>query len=637
MRFLLFLALALLFACQAPDPGAEQLARQRAASHQPGNPYRNELRIAYFDSLRAEAISEAERYEYRFLASVERLRAGHSQAAADSLAQLRADLLASPYWRPSDQRRLSRLLLETEALAYLRMGEQENCLADHGAAHCILPIATGGMHHQPIGSRKAAERYAQLLATDSSSLGYRWLYTLARQNLGEYDLADPALLPPETYQDSGGAPIFRDIAPNLGLDVVGLSGGSVMEDFDGDGRLDIMASAWGPEEPLRLFLQKEPGQFVASRKAAGLAGITGGLNLLPTDYDNDGLVDVLLLRGGWMEAFGELPNSLLRNCGNGRFEEVSWEAGLRSALPTQTAIWRDFDRDGWLDLFIGHETSDPFRPQPCELYLNQQDGTFREIGQAAGVDQRRYVKGVSSADFDHNGYPDLFLATLLGEDVLLMNQGPQGEQGVVFVEKTQEAGLGGNISSFPTWTFDYNHDGWEDIFVSGLQIKDRNALTDVVRDHLGLPTEADKARLWHNNGDGTFTDVAPQVGLDRVMLAMGSNFGDFDNDGWLDLYLGTGEPSLHVVVPNRAFLNLGGKRFREVSFSSGLGHIQKGHGISFGDWDHDGDQDIHANLGGAFEGDAYANALFENPYDGPNHWLKVRLIGQQSNRTFSQW
>jgi hypothetical protein len=112
---------------------------------------------------------------------------------------------------------------------------------------------------------------------------------------------------------------------------------------------------------------------------------------------------------------------------------------------------------------------------------------------------------------------------------------------------------------------------------------------------------------------------------------MGSNFGDFDNDGWLDMYLGTGEPSIATLVPNRMFKNVDGERFAEITASSGTGHLQKGHGVACGDWDRDGDVDLFVQMGGAINGDQYHNVLFQNPGQG-NHWLTVKLVGKKTNR-----
>jgi hypothetical protein len=128
-----------------------------------------------------------------------------------------------------------------------------------------------------------------------------------------------------------------------------------------------------------------------------------------------------------------------------------------------------------------------------------------------------------------------------------------------------------------------------------------------------------------------FQDVTKEAGLDMVFATMGCNFGDFDNDGYLDMYLGTGDPSLATLVPKRMLRNLGGKRFVEITGSSGTGHLQKGHGVACGDWDRDGNVDIAIELGGATPGDKYHNVLFQNPGQG-NNSLTVKLVGNKTNR-----
>ncbi len=112
---------------------------------------------------------------------------------------------------------------------------------------------------------------------------------------------------------------------------------------------------------------------------------------------------------------------------------------------------------------------------------------------------------------------------------------------------------------------------------------------------------------------------------------MGCNFGDLDNDGWLDFYAGTGNPDFRTLVPNRMFRNDAGRSFQDVTTSGGFGHLQKGHGVAFGDLDNDGDQDVYLKVGGAFSGDLFHSALFENPGHG-NHWITLRLIGDRDNR-----
>ena len=182
--------------------------------------------------------------------------------------------------------------------------------------------------------------------------------------------------------------------------------------------------------------------------------------------------------------------------------------------------------------------------------------------------------------------------------------------------------------SFPTWFWDYDNDGWQDILVAGFDMAD---LGDMAAVHMALPFTAEHHRLYRNNGDGTFAEVASEVGLDRVILSMGANFGDLDNDGWLDCYFGTGMPDLRALLPNRMYRNDAGQHFQDVTTAGGFGTLQKGHGISFGDIDHDGDQDIYQVLGAAFEGDIYANVLLENPGHG-NRWVTLFLEGVQSNR-----
>src|SRR5687768_3048250 len=138
-------------------------------------------------------------------------------------------------------------------------------------------------------------------------------------------------------------------------------------------------------------------------------------------------------------------------------------------------------------------------------------------------------------------------------------------------------------------------------------------------------------KLYRNTGGG-FEDVTRAAGLDRVVPAMGANFGDLDEDGFPDFYLGTGAPSYAALVPNVMLRNRGDGTFVDVTTATGTGHLQKGHGVAFADLDDDGDQDVYANIGGFVPGDAYHKALFRNPGHG-NRWLRVRLVGAKANRS----
>jgi hypothetical protein len=148
---------------------------------------------------------------------------------------------------------------------------------------------------------------------------------------------------------------------------------------------------------------------------------------------------------------------------------------------------------------------------------------------------------------------------------------------------------------------------------------------------MGKPYEGETPRLYHNNHDGTFTDVTKSVHLDRVILTMGANFGDLDNDGFLDIYLGTGDSTYQALLPNRMFRNGEGKRFLDVTTSGGFGHLQKGHAIAFGDLENTGNEDIFEEMGGALPGDTFQSALYHNPGHG-NHWITLELEGVITNR-----
>src|SRR5205814_8184254 len=126
-------------------------------------------------------------------------------------------------------------------------------------------------------------------------------------------------------------------------------------------------------------------------------------------------------------------------------------------------------------------------------------------------------------------------------------------------------------------------------------------------------------------------EVSKEVGVDKVFAPMGCNFADFDNDGYLDFYLGTGEPCFGTLVPNRMFKNVAGKRFADITATSGTGHLQKGHGVACGDWDRNGTLDLFVQMGGVTYGDQYHNILFQNPGQG-NNWLNVKLVGKKTNR-----
>src|SRR5205085_489632 len=190
----------------------------------------------------------------------------------------------------------------------------------------------------------------------------------------------------------------------------------------------------------------------------------------------------------------------------------------------------------------------------CQLFHNNGDGTFTEVAASVGLAAVGWVKGATWGDFNNDGLPDLYISRLLEPNLLFENRGRDASGQWRFEDVTQRAGVAEPLESFPTWFFDYDNDGWLDLFVSGYTLGDSvHWCNDIVADYLGLPFQAETPRLYRNNHDGTFTDVSRQVNLNRVLYTMGSNFGDLDNDGYLDIFLGTGAPDYRALMPNRVF------------------------------------------------------------------------------------
>jgi len=354
-----------------------------------------------------------------------------------------------------------------------------------------------------------------------------------------------------------------------------------------------------------------------------------------TDFNNDGFADIFVLRGGWLAQSGQHPNSLLQNNGDGTFTDVTKASGILSMKPTQTAVWADFNNDGWLDLFVGNETSatqDVFdqnnkgKIYGTEFFVNQQDGTFKDMAKSTGLFFTKFIKGVVSIDANNDGFMDLYLSIMGEKNKLLINQG-----NLKFVDKASNYKVTEPTISFPVASFDYNNDGLTDLFVCSYSSSDNTQAYETAFELKGNKPLAALPKLYRNNGDGTFTDATEEAGMNHTIYGMGFNYGDLDNDGFIDLYFGTGDPGFESIVPNRMFRNVNGKYFEEVSFDGGFSNIQKGHGISWADLDNDGDQDIYLTMGGAHEGDIYQNQLLVNPMTG-NNWINIELVGVQSNK-----
>ena len=250
-----------------------------------------------------------------------------------------------------------------------------------------------------------------------------------------------------------------------------------------------------------------------------------------------------------------------------------------------------------------------------------------------GLPVDAFIKGAAWGDFNNDGRPDLYVSLREGKNMLLRNDGPADPahpdpKHWRFTNVAAQAGVIPAGNTFATWFFDYDNDGWPDLFVAGYY---SGSMQDVGLFQAGEHANAGMPHLYHNNRDGTFTDVSHAMHIDRAMLTMGSNFGDLDNDGWLDVYLGTGDPSYQALLPNRMFRNNAGRGFQDVTTSGGFGHLQKGHAVVFADLENRGHEDVSEEMGGAFVGDAYQAALYRNPGHA-GHSVTLKLEGTHSNR-----
>ncbi len=538
------------------------------------------------------------------------------------------------------------------AVAYFRRAERENGLKNYRAQSGILPIDSSAIQQDTAAALEAIRSLEFVLKLDAANMGsvrYNralWLLNIAYMQIGQYpdEVPENWRLDPSIFLSEVDFPGFPNIARQAGFTRCTNLGGVIAEDFDRDGDLDLLLSDWRPTEPLAFYEnqadEKRHGKFTERSEQAGLAGLFGGANLVQADYDNDGYADVYVLRGAWMGEDGKQPNSLLHNNGDGTFTDVTHMAGLAEvSLPSQTAAWGDYDLDGDLDLYVGNEPLAEYRDKlfgreaqraasvnrlmsPSQLFRNNGDGTFTDVAESSGVTNLRQAKGVVWGDYDNDRWPDLYVSNYRGENRLYHNN-----QDGTFRDVAPEQNVTGPEMSFPVWFWDVDNDGTLDLYVSAYSAR-TNDLVDHFQNQV---PKVELAKLYRGTENG-FEDATQSWYLKRPTSTMGGDFGDLNNDGYLDFYLGQGDASFQQLIPNLVYLNNQGKAFTDVSISGRFSQIQKGHAAAFGDFDQDGDQDIFARTGGSYPGDGYFDTLHENPGFG-NHWITMQLTGVTSNRS----
>ena len=376
------------------------------------------------------------------------------------------------------------------------------------------------------------------------------------------------------------SPYFEEIGVTAGVDDDARTMGVAWADYDGDDDQDIFAA--NQDDPSRLYRNGGGLSFTDVAAAAGVAQEAGAPAIAWADYDNDGDLDAFLVGDHTAD-----DHYLYQNNGDGTFTDVKATMGLAFSGDPEGAAWADYDRDGDVDLFVG------IVDQSSALFRN--DGsTFTEVAAIAGVTAS--ISGGSGAawgDYDGDGWPDLFVVT--PGYVLYHNEGDG-----TFTEVSGAAGLNGYANGAPAWG-DYDNDGDLDLFVTTYDQYEPNG-------------------LYRNNGSGTFTHVSAVAGVNRFGYARGAAWADYDNDGWLDVFVSDQRG------PDKLYHNEGNGTFSDGNLAARLDGGWQSSGAAWGDYDGDGYLDLY--VGREWE----PNLFYHNMLAGRGgHWLHVKLVGTLSN------
>jgi tetratricopeptide (TPR) repeat protein len=418
---------------------------------------------------------------------------------------------------------------------------------------------------------------------------------------------------------------FKDIAPELGVDRFDGNGTCGWGDYDGDGDMDVFLA--GSQTFMAVF-RNDGGRFTDVTEQVGLAKVPAGYSLNLVDYDNDGKPDLYISFNGWN---GPMKNRLYHNLG-GRFEDVSAKSGADDPGDGFVSLWGDLDNDGWLDVAIANGVLKD--GSTIQVYRNKRDGTFENMTKAAGLQEppTHGEIGIALGDYDKDGDLDI----LINGSEQVPNRLYRNEGKWKFTEVSREVGIIQPLhNGFVCFFFDYNNDAWPDVLIASLAAWDATVegLKAGYSPKSVREMHPDASRLFRNNGNGKFTDVTFEAGLFYPMGVMGAGVEDFDNDGYLDIYFGTGDPLLSRLEPNRVFRNNGNGTFSDVTGVVGFARPgNKGHGVTFIDFDNDGDLDVYAQLGGHYPGDMARNAFYRNVKANQNNWIQLELQGTKSNR-----
>lgn len=427
-----------------------------------------------------------------------------------------------------------------------------------------------------------------------------------------------------------------------------MGSGVALFDYDNDGLLDVYLVNGAPiEDPTpagtvpkktgrrywnRLYRQTKNGTFEDVTEKAGVQGLGYGMGVAVGDYDNDGFEDLFVTEYG--------RNILYHNNGNGTFSDVTADAGVQGSGWSTSAAWVDYDNDGMLDLVVARYLTwdfadiwcgerqanrraychpDLFKPIPLLLYHNEGHGRFQEVSEQAGLKVPGKGLGVAIADYDGDGYMDIFIANDSMQEFLFHNKRNGTFEEVGLETETAVDADGRTYAGMGVDFADFTNDGLPDLIVTDLANQ--------------------KYPFYRNAGDGSFLESTHASGLARITL-LHSGWGihsiDYDNDGWKDLLIAQGHvldtietstPGLFYKEPPLLLRNTG-QAFVDVSKQSGQVFSERwaSRGLAVGDIDNDGKEDVVITT---TNGPAY---LLKDETPASGHWIAFKLEGRQSNR-----
>jgi FG-GAP-like repeat/ASPIC and UnbV len=443
-----------------------------------------------------------------------------------------------------------------------------------------------------------------------------WLW-LAAQKVGGYPATVRQELRMQVVEGYHQTALEIDeVAAEIGLDKTAGGRGTAVFDLNGDGTLDVVIA--GAHAGCSLYRNNGDGTFTNISTGSGLDRCVYAFSMAVGDYDNNGLPDLFIVGLGFFNS----PGKLMRNNGDGTFTDVTEEAGLNIWGPGFVSTWIDYDGDGYLDLFVTNNLGGLFdHKTPNRLFHNNGNGTFTDVTTAAGLTTLWPSLGATWGDFRNCGLPDLFISNL-GHAQLFRNNGDG-----TFTDVSHAAGIDAAAIGTNCLCCDIDNDGWLDI-VQFTYSRPQDAIYTLRTGH--GPRGSAPMRVWRNNRDGTFTNIAPQLGLTGCWGTMSGTVGDVNNDGHLDILMGNGGPGMDHTEASLLLEN-DGCRFHNVTFAAGMPFTGKGHGANMADLAGDGRLHLIVAGGGMYPGDLLTATVFR-PKRLPGNYLNVRLVGTRSNR-----